>query len=50
VKIAVVVVFAEETWLTVVPALHDVQRNAIKVDAGAAGHERMLARKYIEPL
>ncbi len=48
-KIAVVVVFAEETRLTVVASLHDVQRHAIKVNAGAAGHECMLARKYIEP-
>ncbi len=31
------------------PALHNVQRHAIKVNAGAAGHEGMLVRKYIEP-
>ena len=45
VKIAGVVFFAEETRLTVMPALYDVQRYTIKVDAGAAGHEGMLARK-----
>jgi hypothetical protein len=32
-----------------VPALHDVERYAIEVDTGAARHEGMLARKYIEP-
>jgi hypothetical protein len=49
VQVAAVVLFAEETRLTVVASLHDVQRHAIKVNAGAAGHEGMLAREYIEP-
>jgi hypothetical protein len=49
VQVPEVVLFAEEEGFAVVPALHDVQRHAIKVNAGAAGHECMLARKYIEP-
>ena len=38
VQICVVVCFGEETRFTVVAALDDVQRDAIKMDAGAAGH------------
>jgi hypothetical protein len=49
VQVAAVVLFTKEAGFAVVPALHDVQRHAIKVNAGAAGHEGMLARKYIEP-
>ncbi len=33
-----VVFFAEEAGFAVVPALHDMQRDAIKMDARAAGH------------
>ena len=38
VQICVVVCFGEETRFTVVAALDDVQRDAIKMDAGAARH------------
>jgi hypothetical protein len=31
------------------PTLHDAERYAIEVDAGAARPEGRLARKYIEP-
>jgi hypothetical protein len=37
-----VVFLRKETRLAVVPALHDVQRYAIEVNAGAAGHGRSL--------
>lgn len=37
-QVGVVVLFGEEAGLTVVPSLHDVQRDFINVDAGAAGH------------
>jgi hypothetical protein len=36
--------FAKEAGLPIVAALDDVQWNAIKLDAGAAGHEFMLAQ------
>jgi hypothetical protein len=49
VQVAAVVLFTKEAGFAVVPALHNVQRYTIKVDAGAAGHEGMLVRKYIEP-
>jgi hypothetical protein len=49
VQIAGVVFFAEETRLTIMPTLHDAERYAIEVDAGAARPEGRLARKYIEP-
>jgi hypothetical protein len=49
VQAAAVVLFTKEAGFAVVPALHNVQRYTIKVDAGAAGHEGMLVRKYIEP-
>jgi hypothetical protein len=32
-------------WSAVVSALHDVQWDAIKLDAGAAGHRWMLHQK-----
>jgi hypothetical protein len=32
-------------FIAIVPTLYDVNRYAIEVDAGAAGHECMLARK-----
>ena len=48
-QVTAVIFFAKEARLTVVPALHDVERYAIKVDSGAAGHDRRLSRKYIEP-
>jgi len=38
VKIGLVVFFAEKAGFAVMPALHDVQRNIIKMDAWAAGH------------
>ena len=37
-----VVGVGKEARLAVVPALHDMQGHAIKVNAGAAGHDRML--------
>ncbi len=48
-QVAAVVLFAEETRRAVVASLHNVQRYTIKVDAGVAGHDGMLAREYIEP-
>jgi len=39
VQVGVVVLFGEEAGFTVVAALHDVQRLAVEVDAGAAGHD-----------
>ena len=48
-QVAAVVFLGEETGFTIVPALRDVQRDTIKIDAGAAGHETVLADKYIEP-
>jgi len=44
VEVAQVVVFAKDAGLPLVAALDDVQRYAIKLDAGAAGHEFMLAQ------
>ena len=38
----------EEARLTVVSALDDVERYAIKLDAWAAGHKSMIA-EYIDP-
>ena len=38
VEVGLVVFFAKEAGFAVVPALHNVQGNAIKMDAGAAGH------------
>lgn len=43
VKVGPVIFFGEEAGLTVVSALHDVQRYAIKVDARATGHVGFLA-------
>jgi hypothetical protein len=37
-EIDLIVFFAKEARFAVVPALHDVQRDTIKMDAGAAGH------------
>ena len=37
-KVGLVVFFTEEAGFMVMPALHDVQRNIIKMDARAAGH------------
>jgi hypothetical protein len=45
VQIAGVVVLAKETGLAVVPALDDVQRNTIKLDAAATGQEVMIPPK-----
>ena len=38
VAVGVVVLLGEKAGLAIVAALHDVQRHAIEVDAGAAGH------------
>ena len=43
VQIALVIRFAKETSLTVVTALHDVQRQTIEVNAGAARRRRSLS-------
>lgn len=42
-QVAVVIFVAEETRLALAAALHYVQRNTVKVDARAAGHDRILA-------
>ena len=42
VQVGVVILFSEEAGFAVVAALHDMQRDAIEVDAGAAGHGRRL--------
>jgi hypothetical protein len=42
-QIALIIFFSEETWLAVVTALHDVQRNMVEVDAGSARHGQTLA-------
>ena len=39
-----VVFFAEEAGFAVMPALHDVQRNIIKMDAWAAGHGTIIEK------
>ena len=44
VEIAQVIIFAEEAGLSIMATLDDVQRNAIKLNAGAAGHDFMLAQ------
>lgn len=44
VEVDLVILFAKEARLAIMPALHDVQGNAIEMDAGAAGHERNLQR------
>ena len=44
VKIGLVVFFAEEAGFAVMPALLDVQRNIIKMDAWAAGHGTTIAK------
>ncbi len=44
-QVAAVVFLAEKTRFAVVAALHDVERNSIKLDTRASGHEIMLARK-----
>ena len=44
VKIGLVVFFAEKVGFAVMPALHDVQRNIIKMDAWAAGHGTIIAK------
>ena len=43
VEVSAVVFLAKEARLAIVPALHDVQRYAIKVDTRTAEHGRMLA-------
>jgi hypothetical protein len=44
-QVAAVVFLAEKARLAVVAALHDVERNSIKLDTRTSGHEIMLARK-----
>lgn len=44
-QISVIVLFREETRLTIMPALHDVQRDIIQMDTWPAGHMPMLAEK-----
>ncbi len=44
-EVAQVVFFAKEAQLPIVAALDDVQRDAIKLDAAAAGHGFMLAQE-----
>ena len=44
VKIGLVVFFAEEAGFAVMPPLHDVQGDAIKMDAGAAGHGAIITK------
>jgi len=45
-QISQVVGVGKEAGLAVVPALHDVQGHAIKVDAGAAGHGEYFNRAW----
>jgi len=42
VQVGVVVLFGEEARLAVVTALHDVQRDVVEVDSGAAWHKQTL--------
>jgi hypothetical protein len=44
VKIGLVIFLAEKAGLAVMPTLHDVQGNAIKVDAGAARHTAIISK------
>jgi hypothetical protein len=39
------VLLREEARRAVVAALHDVQRQAVEVDAGAAGHGQIIAQE-----
>ena len=48
VETGVIVLFAEEGWCAVVPALHEVQRYAIEVYAGTSWHNFTVAKK-LEP-
>jgi hypothetical protein len=43
VEVAAVIFLAEEARFAIVAALHDVQRDTVKMDARAAGHVRTLA-------
>ena len=45
VQLAAVVFFSKEARFAIVPALHDVQRYAIKVDARTTGHQVMLTHE-----
>ena len=42
VEAGLIILFAKEARFAVVPALHDVQRYAIKMDAGAAEHAAII--------
>ena len=43
VEVCLIIFFAKEARLAVVPALHDVQRYAIKMDAGRRGIGTIIA-------
>jgi hypothetical protein len=45
-QVGKVVLLGKEARLTVVAALDDVQRQAIKVNAGAAGHDVFMLRQF----
>ena len=44
-QVSVIVFFAKEAGITVVPALDDVQGYAIEVNAGTTRHDQTLAEK-----
>ena len=44
VEVCLIILFAEEARFAVVPALHEVQRHAIKMDARAAAHAAIIAK------
>jgi hypothetical protein len=41
-QIALIIFLSEEAWFTIMPALHDMQRNVIEMDTRAAGHGETL--------
>jgi len=44
VEVGLIIFFAKEARFAVVPALHDVQRHTVKMDARAAGHVGIIAK------
>jgi hypothetical protein len=44
VEVGPIILFAEEARFAVVPALYDVHRYAIKMDARAPGHAAIMAK------
>ena len=38
-QIGLAISFGKEAWLSIVPTLHDVQRDTIQVEAGVTGHD-----------